>query len=231
MIHELFGKYTYLFLDLASLFFPFILSFDKKVKFYKNWPVVIPSILISGIIFLIWDKVFFDTQIWEYNPDYIVGIKLWNMALEEYLFFFCVPYSCIFIYYCLKAYFKDYLEKPAIYIHIIFTLICFVIVVFNVDKVYTLITFLGLVIINIIYYVFFKTKNLGYFYLMILIHFVPLGIVNGYLTSIPILIYNNAENLNFRIGSIPFEDFFYSILLLILNLSIIEILSRRTKAT
>jgi len=34
--------------------------------------------------------------------------------------------------------------------------------------------------------------------------------------------YNNSENMGFRIGTIPFEDFFYAFNLLYLNLIVIE---------
>jgi lycopene cyclase domain-containing protein len=46
---------------------------------------------------------------------------------------------------------------------------------------------------------------------------IPFLIVNGLLTSIPVVLYNNEENLNFRIYSIPFEDVFYGMLLIMMN--------------
>ena len=42
----MFGHYTYLFLYLISLFFPFILSFDKKVFFYNIWKELFTGIFI-----------------------------------------------------------------------------------------------------------------------------------------------------------------------------------------
>jgi lycopene cyclase domain-containing protein len=36
--------------------------------------------------------------------------------------------------------------------------------------------------------------------------------MNGVLTALPVVIYNNNENLAIRLGSIPIEDFFYHML-------------------
>jgi lycopene cyclase domain-containing protein len=47
-------------------------------------------------------------------------------------------------------------------------------------------------------------------------------IVNGLLTALPVVIYNDLENIGVRIGSIPVEDFFYCFILLLMNISLYE---------
>ena len=47
-------------------------------------------------------------------------------------------------------------------------------------------------------------------------------VVNGFLTALPVVIYNNNENLNFRIGTIPVEDFAYSAILLVMNIALYQ---------
>lgn len=49
----------------------------------------------------------------------------------------------------------------------------------------------------------------GEFYLFLLVIFLFKMLVNGYLTSKQIVIYNPAFFLNIRIGSIPVEDFLF----------------------
>ena len=58
---------------------------------------------------------------------------------------------------------------------------------------------------------------------------IPFLIVNGFLTAIPVVLYNDAENLNLRIYTIPFEDIFYGMLLVLMNIVIYEKLKNRKK--
>ena len=55
---------------------------------------------------------------------------------------------------------------------------------------------------------------------------IPFFLVNGILTGSfiqdEIVWYNNTANLGLRIGTIPIEDFFYAMLLLLSNISIFE---------
>jgi lycopene cyclase domain-containing protein len=55
-----------------------------------------------------------------------------------------------------------------------------------------------------------------------IIALIPMAYVNGILTSKPVLIYNNLENCNFRIGTIPFEDFFYNLLYMLWMIVLFE---------
>ncbi len=48
-------------------------------------------------------------------------------------------------------------------------------------------------------------------------------LINGYLTWRPIVIYDNSNNLNLRIFTIPIEDFFFGFSLLTFNLIIWEL--------
>jgi lycopene cyclase domain-containing protein len=94
------------------------------------------------------------------------------------------------------------------------------------DRVYTLITF-GLLLLALSYAEFIQKANLGRFYLAYLVSLIPFYIVNGILTSIPIVMYNDAENIAFRIGTIPFEDHFYSMSMLLINIRLFEYFKTR----
>ena len=92
---------------LCSFIGPLALSFDQKVAFYKVWRYLIPSILIVGIGFLLWDEVFTRMGVWGFNPRYLFGVYLGRLPLEEVLFFLVVPYNFIFILLVLQAYFPN----------------------------------------------------------------------------------------------------------------------------
>lgn len=216
-------KSAYLLINILTVFFPVILSFDKRVHFYSKWKYIWPGLAVSGLVFLVWDMIFTYTDVWSFNPDYILGIYFFRLPLEEILFFITVPFACIFIYDCLNYYVKW--KIPAAVPKIISSaLLSFslLVLVFNYHKVYTLITF-ALLFTLIVYLGYVKNVPwLGRFYLAYLVSLLPFYIVNGVLTSIPIVMYNNAENLGIRVGTIPFEDHFYSMAMLMMNMAFYE---------
>jgi lycopene cyclase domain-containing protein len=208
-----------------------MLSFDSRVQFYKSWKFIFPGLIITGLVFLVWDHLFTILDVWSFNPDYVIGLYILNLPIEEILFFITVPFACIFIYECLKYYIKrDLLKSVSRMISIMLIILSIVLLLAFYDRVYTLITF-GLLLFALSYAEFIQKANLGRFYLAYLVSLIPFYIVNGILTSIPIVMYNNAENMAFRIGTIPFEDHFYSMSMLLINIRLFEYFkSRRTVA-
>lgn len=213
-------KYYYLLIDFFTIIFPLLLSFDKKVAFYKHWKSIFSGLLFGGIIFLIWDHYFTVNQIWSFNPKYISGIHIASLPIEEVLFFILIPYACLFIWHCVEAYFPNTIglkfSKWFWYVLLLFSLI--MIIMFN-DRMYTLITFV-LLSVTTIYYIRNEKPWHSSFILAYIISLIPFFIVNGLLTSIPIVLYNDLENVSFRWGTIPFEDSFYMLGLLMLNAAV-----------
>ena len=219
--------YTYLLLNIATLFFPFVLSFDKKVAFYNKWPQLVWGIGITGAFFIVWDMLKTYYGVWAFNPEYLIGIYIGNLPIEEWLFFLTVPYACVFIYECLKAYLPDYLEKPSRYIAPVIALLLFITGVLSYGKMYTFITFLLTALFLVLYINVFKNRLGGYFWMGYIVHLIPFFIVNGVLTSLPVVIYNDAENLGIRLFTIPAEDTIYSMLLLLMNIGIYEYVGQK----
>ena len=224
-------KAAYLLINFLTILFPIVLSFDSRVQFYKSWKFIFPGLIITGLVFLVWDHLFTILDVWSFNPDYVIGLYILNLPIEEILFFITVPFACIFIYECLKYYIKkDLLKSVSRMISIMLIILSIVLLLTFYDRVYTLITF-GLLLLALSYAEFIQKANLGRFYLAYLVSLIPFYIVNGILTSIPIVMYNNAENMAFRIGTIPFEDHFYSMSMLLINIRLFEYFkSRRTVA-
>jgi lycopene cyclase domain-containing protein len=74
-----------------------------------------------------------------------------------------------------------------------------------------------------------KSTIMSRFYLAYLVSLIPFYLVNGLLTSIPIVMYNDAENMAFRVGTIPFEDHFYSLSMLLINILLFEYFRKRAR--
>lgn len=220
--------YIYLYLNIFTILVPLLLSFDRKVAFYRNWPALLPAILVNGLCFIVWDALFTENGIWGFNEEYLVGIYIFNLPLEEILFFITVPYACVFIYDVLNTYINSDLLQPYTKgIALMLILVLPTIAVFNIQRWYTSITFMLLAILHLVHLRYFHTRYLGRFYLAYLVHLVPFLLVNGVLTYLPVVWYNDNYNLGLRIVSIPVEDTMYSMLMLLLTISVYEALRQR----
>lgn len=225
-------KYTYLLINLFTVLFPVVLSFDKRVQFYKNWKYIWPGMAITGLIFLGWDVLFTVKGVWSFNENYITGFTIFQLPIEEVFFFLTVPFACLFIYECLNHYVKWEINNritSTISNFLIVLSVC-ILITFYI-KLYTLITFSLLLVLAVLMQYLLKAVWLSRFYRAYLVVLIPFYIINGILTALPIVIYNNAENMGKRIGTIPFEDHFYCMALLLMNVGFFEYFRRKNLAT
>ena len=182
--------------------------------------------IIPGLLYIAWDIFFTNRGVWSFNVNYITGIKLVNLPVEEVLFFFSVPYCCMFIYECIRCYFPNLKDKPLADILLI-SLACILLFtgILFYKNYYTSWTFIFTALfIGLIYFnkKFFKSFDATIFLITYIIILIPFLVVNGFLTAIPVVLYNDAENLRIRIYTIPFEDIFYGMLLILMNITIYE---------
>ncbi len=225
--------YTYLLIDIFTILIPFIYSFHSKILFYKTWKSFFIATLVAAIPFLLWDEFFTAWKIWGFNPKYITGIYIGELPLEEILFFVCIPYSCVFTYYCFKKFgiclFFNTKTTP------IFSLLLGVSLLaigcYHFEKAYTSTTFVLMGLFTLWHQFVRKSTYLSAYYFAYSILLLPFFIVNGILTGSgldsPIVWYDNTENLGIRLGTIPVEDTFYGMMLILLNLTIYEHLEQK----
>lgn len=228
-------SYLYLILNLGSISIPFLFSFHPKLKFYKLWKPLFISSFLSMLIFIPWDIIFTAHGIWGFNANYFLGVKIFHLPLEEWLFFICIPYACVFMHYALLYYFPKLQLKLGTtkLISYLLMLIFAIIIIYNYDKWYSLINFVLAFAI-----VFFATKKhvklLSKFYLTFLVMLIPFFIVNGILTGSfikdEVVWYNNLENLDFRLFTIPVEDSMYALTLILLHLVLMQYFKPKTTA-
>jgi lycopene cyclase domain-containing protein len=223
------SQYTYFLILAASLAGPLALSFDKKVGFYKKWKYVFPAMIIPALVYIVWDIYFTRIGVWSFNPAYITGIHISNLPLEEVLFFFIVPYCCVFI----RCYFPllKHNKKADAFMLLLATILLITGIICH-NKYYTSWTFIfNAIFIAALYFFkkYFKNFDALSFLVSYGICLVPFLVVNRFLTAIPVVLYNDAENLGRRIYTIPFEDCFYGMLLVLMNVVIYEKLRANKK--
>ncbi|MGB0999896.1 MAG: lycopene cyclase domain-containing protein [Flavobacteriales bacterium] len=224
-------KGLYLILDLGSLLVPLLFSFHPKIQFYKQWKTVLPGMFISGIIYLVWDVLFTQQGVWGFNPDYLIGIQIYNLPLEEVLFFFCIPYACLFTHYTLTKIYPQLGLKQSTtsIVSLVYSILLLILIFAFSEQDYTFVNAtVTLIIVWISYW--FDSKILAKFFVTYLIILLPFFIVNGILTGSfidnEVVWYNNLENTNLRIGTIPVEDTIYAFGMLLLPLFIARFLER-----
>jgi lycopene cyclase domain-containing protein len=219
--------YLYLSLLICSVAIPFALSFDKKLRFYKMWKSVLPSIIIIAIIFIAGDIAFTKAGIWGFNPAYHSTIELMGLPLEEWLFFIFIPYACIFLHFVIVCYFPRLFpgNLPVRIISVSLIILLLLVIAFNYTKTYTLTSSI-LLIITLVLALRNKTQILNRFFISFLVILIPFIIINALLsgTLIPdeVVWYNSATILEIRIFTIPVEDISYAFSLILLNLLLIN---------
>ena len=205
----------YLTILLLSFSIPFLLSFDRKLHFFTQWKHAIPAILIVAVAFILMDMLYTHLGVWGFNPDYYLGFQIFNLPLEEVLFFILIPYACVFLHEVLKLYFpKIHLNKKnsnILSLLLLGTSVVLIVVTFpGLYSVYSLaLTVLALLLALLLD----KENEMGYFYFSFLVMLIPFVIVNGFLTGSfagnEVVWYDNSENSSLRLLTIPVEDFGY----------------------
>lgn len=216
-------KYLYLLIDLFTIIIPLLFSFHPKIKFYKEWSSFIPANIITVIIFIIWDILFTKYGVWGFNKNYVCGIYLYNLPVEELLFFICVPYACVFTYYCINRFYKIKWSLMFERLFIPFFSIALLIVgIYFYSKLYTSITFISLAVFLLLIKYIFKSnwliKLLSIYPLLLIPFFIVNGILTGTGIQQPVVWYNDQQNLGLRLLTIPVEDIFYGFELILTNI-------------
>lgn len=223
---------TYLLVDLLAFIFPFLLSFDKKVHFYTQWKFLFPAVFMTMLLFIPWDILFTLNGVWKFNEIHLLGVNIFHIPVEEWLFFIVVPYASVFTYEVLNTYIReDYLARYSAGISITLIAILLIIGVFNFGKVYTSITFFLASLAVFIVQFLLKSTFMGRFYLAYLVILIPFFMVNGILTGSfveqEVVWYNNEENLSVRLFTIPIEDAAYGLLLVLMNVGFYEFFRKK----
>lgn len=223
---------TYLLINFFAIIICFIASFDKRVLFNKHFGTFLISSTIVAIPFIAWDVWFTDMGVWWFNTDYTIGVIIAGLPLEEWMFFYFIPFACVFTYYCFDKFF-DLSWTHAFNNVIVFvtTIVCVVAALLYHDKIYTFIT--ALITLATILYLHFIAKKewigQGSFVFMVLMigFFAVNGVLTGTGLESPIVNYNPAHFLDIRILTIPIEDAVYGYSQFMLNVYFFQLLRKK----
>jgi lycopene cyclase domain-containing protein len=221
-------RYTYLLINFLTIIVPFLFSFGRRMQFYKQWRHFLPAMLTAAFVFWVWDYFAVLAGLWWYNPLYITGAVVTNLPVEELLFFITVPYSSVFIYHTIQyyhpsPYWSGQLPRYMRYVTTILALCA-------IPVWHRTYTSSVLVVGGLLYPIAMRILDratIDRFLTAYIVSLIPMAIVNGILTALPIVSYGASYNLGVRIGTIPVEDFIYWFDLLLLNILLYSWMSSR----
>jgi len=226
-------NYLYLFLLLFSISYPLYKSFDKRVNYHKNWKNLFLAMLPMLAFMLVWDVAFTRLGIWGFNPTYNLGLSIFYLPIEEWLFFILIPFSSIFIYEVVIYYDPNQkLQKIGKPVNLALILICVTALFFGYQQLYTLVMATSLLVLLLLHQFIFKTTTsyLGRFFVAFIFILIPFIAVNGVLTGSfivdEVVWYNMSETFGVRMGTIPIEDFGYCMFMLLLTVTFYEKLKK-----
>lgn len=205
------------------------ISLKRKDGFIGKLKYLFPAMLFSGIIFITWDIRFTELGIWNFNPDFILGVSVRDLPIEEWAFFLVVPFFSVYIYEILQNKLIRF-NKPNIFVAIsLVLLVVFGLLAFFFRRnLYTFFTFF-LLTVYFGYTIFrnnFK-RNYPKFYFSFVFALIPFLILRGILTALPVITFNTEHILNVRLYAVPVEDLGYFFLLHLINITIFEFLRVR----
>ncbi|MET7036353.1 lycopene cyclase domain-containing protein [Elizabethkingia miricola] len=224
--------YTYLLINFFTIIICFIASFDRRIRFNRFFGIFLLSSTIVAIPFILWDVWFTKMGVWWFDTKYTLGIIIVGLPLEEWLFFFCIPFSCVFTYFCLDKFFNfswaDTLNNVIVFLSFILLTVS---ALLYYERTYTLVT--ALITLLTVFYLHFIAKSewisqATFTYLILMPGFFAVnGILTGSVIESPVVNYNLNEFLGIRMFTIPVEDAVYGYSQFLLNIYFFKLFKNR----
>jgi len=206
----------YLMLDLLVLAAPLALSFDRRVAFHRKWPELFAAIATILLAFGAWDVWKTAIGVWSFNGEYAGTTRWLGLPPAEWFFFVAIPYACVFILACVRAYVRDAELRIPRGSWLVLAAALLVPVPFVLDRTYTAVVpvsaALALALGALAAPDTLRSRNT---WIALGVTYVPFALANGILTGKPVVLYDDARNLGVRVGTIPVEDFVFSFSMLL----------------
>ncbi len=214
---------------LGSIAIPLARSFENRVHFVGNWGPLFAGILVMMGVFIPWDIWFTLRGVWSFNPLYVSGVYLSVLPLEEWLFFVVISYCIVFTYEVLRYFFPRFVfPANSLWMAVVLGLAFVLMGMLNAQRLYTLVVMSLTGILLLLQPLIASHKTwLTHFFLTWVVILLPFFVINGLLTSLPVVVYDNTQNLGIRLFTIPVEDAVYLMGMMLLVFVVYEALKKR----
>lgn len=209
---------------IGSISIPLIRSFEPRIRFFRNYKALFSGIFVMMLVFIPWDIVFTQHKIWSFNHDYVLGLYIAGLPLEEWLFFIVIPYCVMFSYEVLRYFIpRFHIPATSYWATIVLGLLFILLALLNMHRTYTLVVMLVTGILALVQpFIGSHKRWLSHFYLTYVVMLIPFFIVNGVLTALPVVSYDDTQNFGIRLFTIPIEDSVYFLGMMYIVLMVYE---------
>jgi lycopene cyclase domain-containing protein len=221
-----FQNYWYTLIILVMSVITMFLFVKKTIVFFTELKYMLPAILFSGAIFILFNHRLLETGIISFNPGFLAGKYVFNLPVEELLFLLVISLFSFSVYILITVLFPNF-EKPNLFLVVSVILL----LGFGFGAWYSrqkLIPFFIFFLITIyLGYTIFRNRfkmHLTKFYVSYAIAVIPYFLIKGLLYSLPVILYNSDYTLGIRLLHTPVEEFGYFFLLMLINITIFEYL-------
>ncbi|MGO2648763.1 MAG: lycopene beta-cyclase subunit alpha, partial [Brevibacterium aurantiacum] len=92
------SAFEYLLLMGACLLITLPLELLFSARVYRRPKLLIGSLIPIILVFSLWDIIAIDRDHWTYNQQFVTGIHIGNLPLEELVFFIVIPICALLSY-------------------------------------------------------------------------------------------------------------------------------------
>jgi len=221
-----FQNYWYLLILLVLAGVTMFLFLKKTIVFIMEIKYMLPALIFSGAIFVLFNNRLHETGIIHFNTNYLLGGNIFNLPVEEWLFLLIMSLFAFSVYILVSVRFAN-LEKPYFFMGIsVVLLLAFGFEAWSSRQ--KLVPFFIFFLLVIYFgYTLFRNRfksHLAKFFISYLIVVVPFLIIRAIVNSLPVILYNNDYILGLRLFNMPVEEFGYLFLLMLINITIFEYL-------
>lgn len=226
--------FTYLLINFLTVIICFIASFNKRIQFNTYFGSFLKAAIVVAVPFIAWDIWFTAHGVWWFNTNYTIGLIIVGLPLEEWLFFICIPFSCVFTFFCLNKFFRlDWADGFNNIIVFVIVVIFTVVALLHYGKIYTFVTAIAVVSTLIFLHFIVRAGWIGrasFTYILLMLGFFPVnGVLTGTGLESPVVNYHPDAFLGIRMLSIPIEDAVYGYTQFLLVIYVFKIFSGRRK--
>lgn len=150
---------------------------------------------------------------WQYNPQYIFGVRFFGLPIEEIVFFIAVPFACLVVWHAAQRFKGGVPPWVPRAVFVVLVIACAGLIALHIGRwrtvfdasivIITVAALWGSDVVRHKAWWYWNGMTLGLFL-----------VCNAILTTAPVVVYDISAATGWRVGSIPIEDFLYNFSLL-----------------